>query len=208
MATLGSTGKTDARRFDGKKKLFLVPLIPMSNVISESNSELLDRYWKEVTEQIGNLESALGTVRHVFHEMVHDESENGLNMLESISPGSVKLVRHLTGSGAKLCQLEDPELLMEMTDWQRCLSVGLISKKVFEMASENYKILSDKRNASIAERINNVINETDVGLLCISEGHTVQFPTDIQVFYVAPPSSNDLRAAVSELMNPTEISED
>ncbi|MEC8890415.1 MAG: hypothetical protein VX426_01625, partial [Chloroflexota bacterium] len=91
---------------------------------------------------------------------------------------------------------------------QRCLSVGLISKKVFEMASENYKILSDKRNASIAERINNVINETDVGLLCISEGHTVQFPTDIQVFYVAPPSSNDLRAAVSELMNPTEISED
>ncbi len=208
MATLGPTGKTDPRRFDGKKKLFLVPLIPMSNAISESNSELLDRYWKEVTQQIGNLESALGTVRHVFHEMVHDESENGLNMLESISPGSVKLVRHLTGSGAKLCQLEDPELLMEMTDWQRCLSVGLISKKVFEMASENYKILSDKRNASIAERINNVINETDVGLLCISEGHTVQFPTDIQVFYVAPPSSNDLRAAVSELMNPTEISED
>ena len=129
MATLGSTGKTDPRRFDGKKKLFLVPLIPMSNVISESNSELLDRYWKEVTQQIGNLESALGTVRHVFHEMVHDESENGLNMLESISPGSVKLVRHLTGSGAKLCQLEDSELLMEMTDWQRCLSVGLISKK-------------------------------------------------------------------------------
>ncbi len=208
MATLGSTGKTDVRRFDGKKKLFLVPLIPMSNVISESNSELLDRYWKEVTEQIGNLESALGTVRHVFHEMVHDESENGLNMLESISPGSVKLVRHLTGSGAKLCQLEDPELLMEMTDWQRCLSVGLISKKVFEMASENYKTLSDKRNASIAERINNVINETDVGLLCISEGHTVQFPTDIQVFYIAPPSSNDLRAAVSELMNPTETSEE
>ena len=208
MATLGSTGKTDARRFDGKKKLFLVPLIPMSNVISESNGELLDRYWKEVTKQIGNLESALGTVRHVFHEMVHDESENGLNMLESISPGSVKLVRHLTGSGAKLCQLEDPELLMEMTDWQRCLSVGLISKKVFEMASENYKTLSDKRNASIAERINNVINETDVGLLCITEGHTVQFPPDIQVFYVAPPSSNDLRAAVSELMNPTETSEE
>lgn len=208
MATLGSTGKTDPRRFDGKKKLFLVPLIPMSNVISESNSELLDRYWKEVTQQIGNLESALGTVRHVFHEMVHDESENGLNMLESISPGSVKLVRHLTGSGAKLCQLEDSELLMEMTDWQRCLSVGLISKKVFEMASENYKALSEKRNASIAERINDVINETDVGLLCISEGHTVQFPSDIQVFYVAPPSSNDLRAAVSELMNPTEISED
>ena len=208
MATLGSTGKTDPRRFDGKKKLFLVPLIPMSNVISESNSELLDRYWKEVTQQIGNLESALGTVRHVFHEMVHDESENGLNMLESISPGSVKLVRHLTGSGAKLCQLEDSELLMEMTDWQRCLSVGLISKKVFEMASENYKALSEKRNASIAERINDVINETDVGLLSISEGHTVQFPSDIQVFYVAPPSSNDLRAAVSELMNPTEISED
>ena len=93
MATLGSTGKSDPRRFDGKKKLLLVPLIPMSNALAKSNTELFDRYWREVTNQIGNLESVLGTVRHIFHEMLHDDSEDGLEMMKSVSHGSVKLVK-------------------------------------------------------------------------------------------------------------------
>ena len=41
MTTLGSTGKTDPSKFDGKKKLFLVPLIPMANLVLE----------KELTQQ-------------------------------------------------------------------------------------------------------------------------------------------------------------
>jgi len=202
--TLGSTGKSDPRRFDGKKKLLLVPLIPMSNALAESNTELFDRYWREVTNQIGNLESVLGTVRHIFHEMLHDDSEDGLEMMESVSPGSVKLVKYLMGSGSVLCPFEDPEMLMEMTDWQRCLSIGLVSKGVQEMASEQYRALTDARNSKVSESISTSMKEDEVGLLFISEGHTVQFSSDVQVFYVAPPSSNELKTAVTELLTPAE----
>ncbi len=202
--TLGSTGKSDPRRFDGKKKLLLVPLIPMSNALAESNTELFDRYWREVTNQIGNLESVLGTVRYIFHEMLHDDSEDGLEMMESVSPGSVKLVKYLMGSGSVLCPFEDPEMLMEMTDWQRCLSIGLVSKGVQEMASEQYRALTDARNSKVSESISTSMKEDEVGLLFISEGHTVQFSSDVQVFYVAPPSSNELKAAVTELLTPPE----
>lgn len=202
--TLGSTGKSDPRRFDGKKKLLLVPLIPMSNALAESNTELFDRYWREVTNQIGNLESVLGTVRHIFHEMLHDDSEDGLEMMESVSPGSVKLVKYLMGSGSVLCPFEDPEMLMEMTDWQRCLSIGLVSKGVQEMASEQYRALTDARNNKVSESISTSMKEDEVGLLFISEGHTVQFSSDVQVFYVAPPSSNELKTAVTELLTPPE----
>ena len=204
MATLGSTGKSDPRRFDGKKKLLLVPLIPMSNALAESNTELFDRYWREVTNQIGNLESVLGTVRHIFHEMLHDDSEDGLEMMKSVSPGSVKLVKYLMGSGSVLCPFEDPEILMEMTDWQRCLSIGLVSKSVQEVASEKFRVLTETRNSKISESISNAMEEDEVGILCISEGHTVQFSADVQVFYVAPPSSNELKTAVTELLTPSE----
>lgn len=204
MATLGSTGKSDPRRFDGKKKLLLVPLIPMSNALAESNTELFDRYWREVTNQIGNLESVLGTVRHIFHEMLHDDSEDGLEMMKSVSPGSVKLVKYLMGSGSVLCPFEDPEILMEMTDWQRCLSIGLVSKSVQELASEKFRVLTETRNSKISESISNAMEEDEVGILCISEGHTVQFSADVQVFYVAPPSSNELKTAVTELLTPSE----
>ena len=40
MATLGSTGKTDPSRFDGKKKLLLVPLIPIFPEMEEDISDL------------------------------------------------------------------------------------------------------------------------------------------------------------------------
>ena len=143
-------------------------------------------------------------MRHIFHEMLHDDSEDGLEMMESVSPGSVKLVKYLMGSGSVLCPFEDPEMLMEMTDWQRCLSIGLVSKGVQEMASEQYRALTDARNSKVSESISTSMKEDEVGLLFISEGHTVQFSSDVQVFYVAPPSSNELKTAVTELLTPAE----
>ena len=56
MTTLGSTGKTDPSKFDGKKKLFLVPLIPMANLVLEKDKDLFDRHWNEISQQIDNLE--------------------------------------------------------------------------------------------------------------------------------------------------------
>ena len=37
------------------------------------------------------------------------------------------------------------------------------------------------------------MDSSDVGLLVINERHQVQFPSDVEVFYVAPPSLDEFR---------------
>ena len=41
----------------------------------------------------------------------------------------------------------------------------------------------------------------EIGLLLIREGHQVQFPSDIEVFYIAPPSLDAIKRWVSERAN-------
>ena len=198
MTTLGSTGKTDPSRFDGKKKLLLVPLIPVFPEMEEDMSDLLDRFWTEISSQIGNIESALGTVKPIFHEMIHEEDYDGVNILSQIYPRSANFIKEYITSGAKLQALEDPETWMELTDWQRCLSIGLISSKVYEIAAKGYQEISAKRTSQLPKTINNLMNDDELGILFISEGHSVQFPSDMQIFYVSPPSATEMKNAMTE----------
>ena len=91
MATLGSTGKAEAQQFDRKRKLFLVPLVTIPPQLEEQISELADTHWGQIREQLQNLEKSLGTIRHVFHELIHDEGEAGVQLLSQISPRSASL---------------------------------------------------------------------------------------------------------------------
>ena len=45
----------------------------------------------------------------------------------------------------------------------------------------------------IASQIGSTLGENEVGLLLISERHQVQFPEDIEVFYVSPPALDEFR---------------
>ena len=42
------------------------------------------------------------------------------------------------------------------------------------------------------------MGEDEVGMLFISEGHSLQFSSDTQIFYVSPPSATDLKNAMTE----------
>ena len=88
MATLGSTGKTDSRQFDGKRKLLLVPLLPVPPALDDDHADLLERHWESVENQINNLEKTLGTVSSIFHEMLYGEGEQVESLLQQISPRS------------------------------------------------------------------------------------------------------------------------
>ena len=50
-----------------------------------------------------------------------------------------------------------------------------------------------RRYEHIANRIDSTLEEDGVGLLLISEWHSVQFPPDIEVFYVSPPALDEFR---------------
>ena len=200
MATLGPTGKADPQQFDRKRKLFLVPLVTVPPQLEEQISELANTHWGQVKAQLQNLEKSLGTIRHVFHELIHDEGKAGEQLLSQIAPRSASLIKEITDSSGHLEQTEDQDLLFELSDWQRCLSMGLVSQKVSDLASENYQTAMSDRYEYIGKQIDETLEEDEVAALFISEDHRVQFPSDIQVFYVSPPSQNQLKQSIVGLI--------
>ena len=199
--------KPDSEQYKESRKLFLVPTFLMSPDLPEDGQEALGRYWAEVREHVQNLERSLGSVSHVYHEAVHEEGEQGLRIVESVNPHGYSFIQVLCQSTAQLEATDDIALLQEATDWQRCISLGLMSVKVMTTAVEGFREATDRRYEHIASRIQDTMKEEEAGVLFIREDHKVQFPPDIQVFYVAPPAldalkrwMNDQARAFSERM--------
>ena len=106
----------------------------------------------------------------------------------------------MSKSGGKLEATEDKMAVHESSDWQRCLSIGLMSDKVRTLAMESFQETSTKRYEHISNTIDKTLLDGEVGALFINEDHRIQFPSDIQVFYVAPPSLDALKRWFSDQM--------
>ena len=185
--------KPGSEQYKGKRKLFLVPTYMLSPDLPDDGKQVLERYWTEVRDHVHNLERSLGSIVHVFHEAVSEGGENGLRTIEGVNPQGYSFVQALCQSTARLEATDDMELLQESMDWQRCLSMGLISAKVTNTAVDGFRVATDGRFEHIASKIDEALKEEEVGALFIREEHKVQFPDDVQVFYVAPPALDALK---------------
>jgi hypothetical protein len=67
------------------------------------------------------------------------------------------------------------------------------------MVYQAYAEANAKRYEHIAARIDQTLLEDETGILVIRDDHRVQFPSDLQVFYVAPPALNELRKWIEAL---------
>ncbi len=76
--------------------------------------------------------------------------------------------------------------------------VGLQNPKVLTRVYESYTEIGKKRNEYIASKINETLKADEIGILLMRENHQVQFPSDIQVFYVAPPALDELKRWLRE----------
>ena len=195
---LSQFDKPAASQYLGKRKLFLVPHFPFPPDVPDDLKSLLERYWNELRDHVNNLERSLGAVGHVFHEMLFVEGEEGLGVLEQLNPQGHSFIKSMCSSTATLEATEDGDILKENADWQRCLSIGLTSEKVMNLAMDGYQETTKKRYEHIGSRIDETLKENETGVLFIREDHRVQFPGDIQVFYVAPPALNDLKRWINE----------
>ena len=106
---------------------------------------------------------------------------------------SYQIIRPRLDKGARLEMLEAIELLTEFIDWTKCLAVGLQNQQVFTTVYESYSQASKKRNQYIAGQIEATLKADETAILLMQEGHQVQFPPDIQVFYVAPPALDEIK---------------
>ena len=76
--------------------------------------------------------------------------------------------------------------------------VGLQNPKVIAKIYEFYIETARKRNEAINKKLDETLQENEIGIIMLRENHQVQFPSDIQVFYVAPPALDEIKRWVRE----------
>jgi len=195
---LGKVKKPSVDEFKKGRKLFFVPLIFTPVKPEPDFLKLIKKYWKQAQEQVANMEEKLAQVGKVYHEFISSGGEKGAKSIETLNAGSNQVVKSMLERGAELQPIEDGGLLAEFMDWSKCLAVGLSSQKVFSQVYQSYIEVQNKRNEQIAKRIDETLKKDEIGLLLMREGHKVQFSSDIQVFYVAPPSLDEIRRWLRE----------
>ncbi len=189
---LGRIEKPEAERYRGQRKIYLVPLVFAPRQPSPDYAELYERYWTGVREHLLKLETSIGAVARIYHEAVGMAGDEGLAEVERLNEKSSSVARSKSEAGATFEAVEDQNLVAECFDWQRCLMVGLENQKVAEQVWGYYSEAQRKRYEVIAQRIDSTLKPEEAGLLFISEDHRVQFPSDIRVFYVAPPALDEI----------------
>jgi hypothetical protein len=204
---LGKIERPEAGSFKQGRKLYYVPLIFMPPEAApgsvegsgETFQKLFDRYWDEVAAHLKSLQGKLALAKKIYHELIAEEGEDALKLVERMNAGSFHIVKNAAENGGIVVAVEDAELLEEFMDWGRCLSIGLHSQKVFNLAYESYVKAQEKRNEYISKKVDSTLAENEAGIFIMREGHHVQFPTDIQVFYVSPPALDEIRRMERDL---------
>lgn len=188
---LGKIEKLDIEQF-GLRKLYVVPLIFSGADAPPDYKEKLEKYWREVNEQIANQEAKVGKIKRIYHESIAVGGEEGLKIIAEINPLSHLIAKDKFDCGAVFEATEQAELADECMDWERCLLIGLFSRKALETVAGAYEKCSRERYEYIGRRIDETLQKGEVAMLFIREGHMVQFARDIEVFSVAPPSLDDI----------------
>jgi hypothetical protein len=190
---LGKIEKPNVDDFKAGRKLFFVPLVFSTQDLPQEYADINNRYWEQVESQLTGLENKLGKTGHIFHELVPESGQEGLKTLKQLKVNSLKIVESRVEKGAVLESTEDDEILAELMDWSRCLSLGLQSQKVYSTIYAAYSEVNNKRNEAIAQKIDLTIQKDQSAIMIMGEGHHVRFPADIQLFYVAPPALDELK---------------
>lgn len=196
---LGKIEKPLAEKYQAGRKIYLVPLVYLPKEIPAELLDIVNTYWQEVDQQVKGLEQKLGPTKRIYHESLAVGGDTGLSMLEKFHEKSFPLVKERFERGAILEALEDMDLFTEVMDWGNCLQV-VMGRKAFEILNKLYLEASEKRYEHISRRIDQTLGSEEAGLLFIREDHGIQFPRDIQVFYVSPPALDKIHRYIREKM--------
>ena len=76
--------------------------------------------------------------------------------------------------------------------------LGLQNQRVIGQVYASYLEAAKKRNESINAKIDETLQKDETGILIMRENHQLQFPTDIQIIYVAPPALDEIKRWLRE----------
>lgn len=189
---LGRVEKPEVSSFKQNRKIIQVPLIYSSKDAPPDYVGLFEKYWQQVGEMVAKLESRLGRVTVILHESITESGEDGYKIMQELSPQSHAICVAKSKNGGRLLTFEDPALLAEVMDWERCMMVGFLSENVARKVYDSFNESSKIRYRHISKTIGELLKDGDITLLFIREGHAVQFPLDADVFMVAPPVLDEI----------------
>lgn len=200
MVELGQIERPPAESFEKKRKLYCVPDVYPIKDAPEDYKGLVEKYWSEVTEQLERLEIA-GKIKKIFCENIADQGEKAFDTLAKFNELAFRIVRKKVDEGAVIFPIESQEIFSPFLDWANCLNV-VRTKEVFVKILEFYRELAEKRLQHAAEIINGSLAAGEAGLLIMRDEDRVrlQFPSDIEIFLVTPPSYDDIHRWFREKM--------
>jgi len=116
-----------------------------------------------------------------------------------------QIIRKKLEEGGTLVPLENAEFSGPYTDWGNCLRV-IYTREVFQKIFGFYNEVAEKRLAHILDVIEKNLSEAEAGLLILKDEDRVklQFPKDIEVFLITPPSYDDIMRWLRERMKKNE----
>jgi len=192
MVELGQIDKPEAASFAGKRKLYCVASIFSVADAPDDYTALVAKYWDEVSQQLEKIEAA-GKIRKIFSEIILEHGDKALEILGKINDKVPQIIKKRLEDGGALIPLENSEFLGPYTDWSNCLRV-IYTRDVFMKVLEFYNEVSEKRLRHIQETIEKNLLEDEAGLLLLKDEDRIklQFPKDIEVFLITPPSYDDI----------------
>jgi hypothetical protein len=198
MAELGKIEKPSVQSYSGKKKLYCVPNIYPLEKAPDEYKRIFDQYWDEADKYLDRLEVA-GKISRIFCELIYESGDVALEKLEKINSRSAQIIRKKMDGGAAFFPLEDREIFGSYMDWSNCLRI-ISTKEVFQKVIEFYKDIMQKRTSHILDVIEKNLLEGEAGLLIMrdDERAQLQFPKEIDVFLVTPPSYDEVMRWIRE----------
>ena len=192
MVELGQIDRPETEMFVGKRKLYCVANIYPIEDAPDNYKELFNKYWDEVIQQIEKIEVA-GKIKKIFCEIIYSQGDEALNILTKLNERIVQIIKKKVEEGGTLFPLENKEILGPYTDWGNCLRV-VYTKEVFMKVLEFYTEFSDKRLQQILSIIDSNLSDAEAGLVLMKDEDRakLQFPSDIEVFLITPPSYDDV----------------
>ncbi|MCL2474716.1 MAG: hypothetical protein FWF37_01075 [Chloroflexi bacterium] len=194
---LGKIEKPPISKYQDKRKLYAVPLLLSSDKAPQEFKDMAKEYWQQVEKQLENLENSIGCVNHIYHEAVSNETD-ALDSLKKLSSGTYPIIEKAINTGAKLEALEDRELILATTDWERFMMIGIASQAVAKIASDAYVQNTKERFIYMSQKINGTLMPSQAAVLFLREYEQLHLDSDIEVFSVAPPVLNDINRWLRE----------
>lgn len=200
MVELGKITRPDVEAYSGKRKLYCVANVYSFREAPEDFKELVNKYWDEIALQLEKVEAA-GKIKKVFCEIILGQGDESFDILGKINERIPQLIKNKLEEGGALIPVENEDLLGPYTDWGNCLRV-VYSQEVFTKILEFYKEVSEKRLQHILDTIDSNLAEAEAGLLIMKDEDRskLQFPKDMEVFLITPPSYDDIMRWFRERM--------